>query len=294
VIHPPSPNAGTHFCEDPSKFFCLFLHVSGNMNSKELVQMEVTKTSGWFNRLATPVVDLLTFAAYALLLKFIVNRFATQSASNMLLVTAAYLLMCAGIFIGKRLEPNPESELLPEKEGDQKVNTGKKEGCMLTLVLSWPFAAFVIVMMLLTSGFFVEGSDFGAKLEEFAGSSVLGGIIFVIVFLVILLLFPLLLLSRRKPRWKYGTRAHTLLRMFSVAAVNSMVLVTIAYWEWEMGDTEPMEISLLGKILVFSLAYVFFLMFYAPPRLALLELEPNKWSFVGYAILLGYTVAKYM
>jgi len=70
--------------------------------------------------------------------------------------------------------------------------------------------------------------------------------------------------------------------------------VTTAFWEWQLAGTEPLDISLAAKILVFILAYAVFLMFYAPPRLALLSLEPSRWAYTGYAIFLGYTLWNYM
>lgn len=230
------------------------------------------------NKIATPVVDGLTLVAYYFLLPFLTARFHAQDISNLVLVIGGYLLLCAGILVCKLLEPVEEN----------------KPGCALVLWLAWPYAIFVIVMLFESSGALTTGSSASERLSELTSGGPLGTILLVLVFLIVLLLFPLLVLVKPRPRYNYGSPAHTWLRIFGVAAVNFMALVTVAYWEWQLADAEPMEMALGGKLLVFLLAYAVFLMFYAPPRLALINLEPGRWTFVGYAVMLGYTVWHFM
>ena len=156
------------------------------------------------------------------------------------------------------------------------------------MVLSWPYALFVVVMIFDSSGAFIEGSGWGNRLENLTKGNSLIFLLVIFLFLVILVLFPLILLMKSRPRIKYNSRSHTILRIGSVVTVDIMVLITAAYWEWQLADSEPMQISLAGKILVFILGYMVFLMFYAPPRLAIISLEPNRWSFAGYAVILGF------
>ena len=239
----------------------------------------------WSSRLATPLIDLLTIVLYSTLLPILVLIFSRRKIFGSLVVGGGYLLMCVGIFVGKRLQAWPQV--------GQNENSVEKRSGWVT-VLSWPYAIFVVVMIFETGGAFVKGSDLGDWLDKLAGGSTLTLLLAVIVFLVILVLFPLLLLMKARPRIRYDRISHTLFRMFSITSVDLMVLITAAYWEWQLADSQPMPIGLAGKILVFGLGYVVFLMFYAPPRLALISLEPSRWSFAGYAILLGYILWGFM
>jgi hypothetical protein len=233
----------------------------------------------WLNSAATPFIDLLTIVGCSALLPLLVTLFNKRGWSGFLVVIGGYFFMCAGIFIGKKLEPWPLA--------DQQTGTVKSEGgCVIAL--SWPYAIFVVVMGLDSGGAFKRNSEMWTQLDNLTGGSNLILIPVILVFLIILILFPLLLMMKPKFSIRHGRPAHTLLRLFSVTSIDLMALITAAYWQWQLSGSEPMQIGLAGKILVFLLGYVIFLMLYAPPRLALISLEPSRWSFTGYAILLGY------
>ena len=246
-------------------------------------------TGGWINKLATPFIDILTLASFYFVLPFLVERFHAQDGWNLLLITGGYLLLCVGIFICKRLESRPVPTVSGRESKDKKTASQSSQGC--SQALAWPYAIFVFVMLLDSSGVLLSGSSWGEKLQDL---DVTKSLLVVLVFLVFLLLFPLLLLRPSRPSIKFGSSSHVWLRIFGVMAVNFMVLITAAYWEWQLAEAEPMEISLVGKILVFIIAYIVFLMFYSPHRLALLDLEPAKWAFTGYAVMLGYTVGRFI
>lgn len=64
-------------------------------------------------------------------------------------------------------------------------------------------------------------------------------------------------------------------------AVEAMMIVTAAFREWQLKDAEPLSVAFAGKVLIFLVVYVVFLMFYAAPRLALLSLEDSRRSMAG-------------
>jgi len=239
----------------------------------------------WLNRLATPFIDLVAIISYSTLLPLLVSIFKQQQVSSVFIVTGGYFLMCLGIFIGKKLASWPQP--MQKREAG-----GKNNGCVL--VLAWPYAIFVIVMIFDASGAFIPGSDLGNRLDNLVRGSTFTLLLVLFLFLIILVLFPLLLLMKSRPKIKYNRLSHILLRLFSVSAIDMMALITAAYWEWQLADSEPMQISIAGKILVFILVYIVFLMFYAPPRLALISLEPGRWSFAGYAFFLAYILWGFM
>jgi hypothetical protein len=244
-------------------------------------EVSVKPDQGWIKwglRLSTPLIDLLSLAAYMALLPALVSLFSNQRVLGFWVVIGGYLLMCAGILVGRRLESPPGTV-------DAASGSTGKNGCVMAL--AWPYAAFVLVMAFDASGAFLKGSDWGGRLENLATGSPLFLILSVLVFLIILTLFPFLLIGKPRPVVKTHSACHTLLKLFAVTAVDIMALITAAYWEWQLADSEPMQIALAGKILVFILGYAVFLMFYAPPRLVLMSLEQDRWSFAGYGFLLA-------
>ena len=239
----------------------------------------------WINIAVTPFTDLLAIAGCSALLPLLVNLFEKRGWGGFLVVLGSYFIMCTGIFIGKYLESWP---LADDEIGKQK----KESGCVVAL--SWPYAVFVVVMALDSGGAFQRNSELWNQLDKLTGGSNLILIPVILVFLIILVLFPLLLIMKPKSGISHGRPSHTLLRLLSVTSIDLMALITAAYWEWQLIDSEPMQIGLAGKILVFLLGYILFLMLYAPPRLALISLEPSRWSFIGYAVLLGYILWGFM
>ena len=263
-------------------------------------------SESWLGKFATPIIDLLTIFTYSFLIHKLVNLFVRQDIWIIPIILVAYYLMCAAILVSKRLEQNPDlagpakknrQDWLTGSRAEKGKDNGSKKpdiqpGCIMAL--SWPFAIFVVVTIFRASGILESGNEMGARLERFITEEAIGTILALVVFFSTMLLFPLALIKKPRPRIKYGTGTHFVMRTLSVVAVNCMVLVTTAFWEWQLAGTEPLDISLAAKILVFVLAYAVFLMFYAPPRLALLSLEPSRWSYTGYIIFLGYTLWNYM
>ena len=259
------------------------------------------------NNVLTPGVDIAALVGCFLLTPVVAKWFATPCPRNAGIVAIAYLLLCLGISLCKRLEANPrelqaapqtaESER-PERRADAAETERRAKNALrpssIVLGLSWFFAAFVVVMMIMTSGILESGSETAEQLDKVATSTGLVSVPLVAGFLVVLLLFPLLLIAPSTPSVLFGSWSHGLVRSAGVAAADAMILVTSAFWTSEMADAEPMDVALRGKIFIFVFAYAFCLMFYAPPRLAILSLEPKRGSFAGYAALLGYTVWRFM
>jgi len=232
----------------------------------------------------SPLVDILTFLLYKFGLSGLISRFNQKDIWNIGIILFAYFLMCAGIWIGKSLEKRPIPDI---KESSQK---GNSHGWIAGL--SWFFAAFVIVMVIEAGGIFARDSSTEASLTAFFQKGIFGSIFGVILFLLILILFPLVLMKKSRPTIRFGSLKHTLLRTLSVFCINTMILVTAAFSDWYFAGSEPMEIAIGGKIFVFIFAYIFFLLFFAVPRLALIYLEPSRWGLTGYLLFLAYVVGK--
>lgn len=205
-------------------------------------------------------------------------QLADSRGLNTTIVLTAYTLMCIGLAVSKLLAPNPQAQA-QRKPGQPDAMLGT--GCLAVAAIL--FSCSIIVMLIETGGLL----DSGGLLEE---GGPLATLVAVGGFLGIVAAFPVVLLLPRLGRIAHGTAAHWLVRALAVALINTMVLVTAAFWEMYLAELEPMDIAIGGRILVFVVAYPIMLAFYAPPRLAILLLEPDRWSIAGYFALLAVYV----
>lgn len=242
-------------------------------------------------KFASAAIDLLAMTAYFFLVPALAERMSRPGPWNAAFILASYLLMCAGIFLARRLEMNPAAPEPPKaagklawtgpaQDGEAASSPRRTRLAVNPLVawVCWPFSIFVTVMTAMAGGFLERGAP---PVPAPAA---------IPVFLLTMLLFPLLVYVPARSRISFGTGSHLLLRSLSVLAVDVMMIVTAAFWEWQLKDAEPMQVALAGKILVFLPAYVVFLMLYAAPRLALLSFEESRWSIAGYLALLAVMV----
>jgi hypothetical protein len=230
--------------------------------------------------LTGPLADLLAWAGLYCAVPWLKRCFTGGSIENAYLVAGAYLLLCLGVALGRLLAP----AVIP-KDGTS--------GPGLSAWLSWPYAIFVIVMLLDAAGGFNTKPGQPSLLDRIASPDGWTVVLVSVLFLAITLAFPILAILPIKPRIPLTSPAHSLLKLVSNCAVNSMVLVTTAYWEWTLADAEPMGLSLGGRILVTLLIYPVFLLFYAPPRLTQLSLEPGRWALLPYLGLLFAVVWRF-
>lgn len=196
-------------------------------------------------------------------------------------VLLAYLAMCFGLVLLKLVRTRPQGVSATPGESSGMLN----QGCALSLAI--PFCIFVLVMLLDTSGI-IAGND--AWLEQFRTGKAMDAVLSalgILLFIVVLGLFPWALLSQPRPRVDLFSPAGMLFRALGLVGANSMILATSAYWHSQLADGEPMGLALGGRILVFCLVYPVFLMFYAPPRLALTSIDGDRWSLPTFFVALA-------
>lgn len=241
-------------------------------------------------QVAAVALDLLAIVCLIWLLPHLVARLGQSDWLNALIIAAGYLAMCAGLVLARIYTPKAQKVAVPEEEGDKPDGTdgGGALGCALATAI--PFSIFVAVMMLMASGA-LDGDaswldQFQARLEASAVLSILG----VVGFFVFMGLFPWALLYQPRRRAARLTWAGFVAQLLGLLGVNSMVLITAAFWQAGLADAEPMGLALGGRILVFLASYVVFLLFYAPPRLALLSITGGDWSLLSFLVMLGVII----
>ena len=81
---------------------------------------------GYISKFASPLIDILTLFFSIRLSKALVSRFEARDIWNVFLILGAYLLMCGGIWMGKRLKPNPA---VPGKTSDKDEGNTTENRC---------------------------------------------------------------------------------------------------------------------------------------------------------------------
>lgn len=209
------------------------------------------------------VADILALAVYWQARPWIHTQFEQRSSVNTLLILLLYLAFCSCILLIRKFNPRPTS---PGSRG--------------ALGMLGVFYGFMLTFMALdTGGFFEDPDRLMFDLDTLTGS--LGLTVGVILYIALVFLYPIILVADIRP----AAVRNPSMEFLSLAGVNLMIMVTAVHWEVYFADTEPYEsVSLGGKLLIFFLVFVFFLLFYAPPRLFLLL--GNRAPLAGASFLL--------
>jgi hypothetical protein len=231
-------------------------------------------------RLVAPVLDAMLVAGSIWLLPLLRMQFAKPSYGSAWLVLAAYLGLCAGMWLIKLIEAPPKPAL-EQSEPDSAV------GCLG--FLSFTFSIFVLTMLLFALGV-GEESAAGNVMELWVNQHPLAFSLLGVVALIALCLFPAAVISKVKPLIAAGSKRALIARTVGVLGANAMILVTSAWWQAYLGGSEPSGLSIGGRILFAACLYAVFLMFYAPPRLILYAIDGNKLSFATFLIVLAWIV----
>ena len=213
------------------------------------------------------LADLLGIVLYMLLLPHLVSAFRQPSVMNTLLVGAVYLLFCGAVYLLRRQPP--------------RTATSHQ---WLLAALATNFGFFVLYMMADGAGFF-DNLD---RLDGTPGTGmVLGITLGAGLLLVLVFLYPVLLSIDIRPAAEATVGRHFL----SLLGINLMILVTAAYWQVAFAGAEAYEgLALGGKLLIFLVVYLFFLLFFAAPRTLSLLKNPSWVALASFLLQTGYYV----
>lgn len=223
---------------------------------------------------APVIADVLAFGLYLILLPRIIAFFLTKSILNGILVGAVYLIFCASVVVVRKL-PNPE---------EQKA--GYRRGWMGFFGVN--FGIMVTYIMAETAGFFEMLDNISGTIENKTAVAVLGG---VLLWLLLAFLYMIVLIVNIKPTLAKGKFSNWVMELCALLGVNVMILVTVGFWSAYFSDTEPYEgLAIGGKILIFLLTYIFFMFFFAAPRMLFLLKKPGAAGIVTFILQTGYYV----
>jgi hypothetical protein len=270
----------------------------------DMAQVAGKPASTLLSSLLAPALDIIVLGSFIWLIPLLIIRLTDQHWLNAALIVAVYFAMCGGVLLLKLIKPSAAQRNAGARESDvSPANTrnGTEEapnpadwsprdtrGC--ATALSVFFSLFMVAIVVDTSGVFSGDAAWSTHLERFWQEQSwvalpLGlGILFVVCAL------PAAMLANPRPRISATSLAGVIAKTAGVLSINAMVLVTAAYWEAQAAGSEPLELALGGRILVFLIVYVVMVLFYAPPRLVLLSIDPAPWSLPTFLLMLGIIV----
>lgn len=230
-------------------------------------------TPGLLVRRISPVVaDGGAIAGYFLAVDILARRFERTDAANAVILGGSYLLLCASVYVIRRLGARQASP--------------SQDWTYFLVVLATAFGVYVVAMAAETSGLIdaLEGMD--SSLESGRDNLLLTVGVFGSFGLV--MLYPLMLIVPARPMLRPGTIGHSLTETAALGGANIMVIVSVAHWEALFADVEPYEsINVATKVLIFLPTYAFFLLFYGSPRLLFLLRDRSRLAVATFVVESG-------
>ncbi len=223
--------------------------------------------------------DLGSLFLYAWVLPRLTQRLQEKTIWNWVLFVGVYGIFCFSVYLIRSMDGGSRSD-------DQTLRA-------VFAFLAVGFCVFFSVMMADSAGILERVDALGPTLDT-VGKNV-GVMIAVLLWLVFVFLYPALVFMEIEPSFvRTGLQAH-ILRFVSLFGVNLMIVFSVAHWEVFFADAEPAEgLALGGKILLFTVVFAFFLLFYASPRLLYLTRNPSLVSALSFLLHTGYYVWRLM
>ena len=82
-----------------------------------------------------------------------------------------------------------------------------------------------------------------------------------------------------------------MIEFFALLGVNAMILTTVGFWHAYFSDIEPYEGLAMGaKVLIFLLTYIFFMLFFAAPRMLFLLKRPSAVGIATFIVQTGFYI----
>jgi len=150
------------------------------------------------------------------------------------------------------------------------------------------FGIFITYIIAETAGFFTRLDSLPGTIEGTAALLVLAGFVF---WLLLAFLNMVVVLVKIKPYISLSNSGILLIEFLGILSVNLMILTVTAFWNAYFIGIEPYEdLAIGGKILIFLFTYIFFLLFFAPPRMLFLLRKSNNLTWLTFLLQTGYFV----
>jgi len=232
------------------------------------------KSESLLFRLIPAVADGAALLLYILLIPRMTGYFQNKSLVHAGLIGGIYILFCYSVLLIRK-QPGP-----PGGKSDPGRGTLGFFGLM--------FGISVTFMMAESGGLFERLQDMTGVTDTRTSLLVLGG---VLLWLILAFLYMLALILNVPPAMERPPGKSAAAEAVGLLGVNAMILITMGFWHSYFSGVEPYEgLAWGGKILIFLLAYVFFMLFFAPPRMLFLRRRPGGIAVVTFIFQTAYFV----
>lgn len=219
---------------------------------------------------AIPIVaDGLALLLLLFWLRPLAARLQEQSGLNVVWLGSAYILLCLGIYVIRKLEPVPAAPLTqppPQIRGA----LGLLFGLAMMTAVAWQLGFFDVALVIDPMAL---GEGEAASFFVFAPSAWLG----LSLFYVIILAFNV------TPTVGRGRSNYPWLALAGLLGVNAMLLLAAAQLQ-----AVASHITGNGRLFWFAAAFLTLLILFGPPRLLYLARQPRLSAAVTFLILLAY------
>jgi len=220
------------------------------------------------------VADLMMFLAYMVFLPQLSAYFSQKSYFHGSVVILVYLIFCASVVLIRKL-PGTDSKKL-EYSRDWLA------------FFAVNFGIFITFLIAETAGFFNRLDSIQGTIEGTAALLVLACIV---LWLLLAFLYLIVVLVKIKPYISLSNSGILLVEFLAILGVNLMILTVTAFWNAYFNGIEPYEgLAIGGKILIFLVTYIFFLLFFAPPRMLFLLKKSNNFAWLSFFAQTSYFV----
>lgn len=210
---------------------------------------------------APVVIDLVTFLLLLGLMPSAISRFSQASGTNAAVLTAAFILMCAGVYIVRKLMPRPGGGRLtvPTLFLDKRLHIASAIAFALLFVtmLAYQFGYFSAIFAADT---LTLGEGEASALFVFAPGAWLALAFLYVIFLV-LGVTPSIAVTDGRYSW---------LALLALIFINMMLAVMAVQWAaWVALQ------NFTGDILTGVVAFTLLALLFGPPRWLYLAKQPD-------------------
>ena len=218
--------------------------------------------------------DIMMFLAYVFFLPYLSAFFNQKSYSHGGVLILIYLIFCASVVLIRKL---PGAD--PEKSEYHR-------GWLAFFAIT--FGIFITYAIAETAGFFTKLDSISGTIEGKTALLVLAGFI---LWLVLAFLYMTMVLVKIKPYRSLSDSGTLLVEFLGILGVNLMILTLTAFWNSYFSGIEPYEdLAIGGKILIFLFTYIFFLLFFAPPRMLFILKKRKRFIWLTFFLQTAYFV----
>ncbi|MBN1879752.1 hypothetical protein JW823_06545 [bacterium] len=232
-------------------------------------------------RFLVPVgIDLGCLVLYVLVLPWLTQYMQKKSPGILLFICGFYGVFCVSVFVLRSLATIK--------------STANESVDGLTMFSAVMFSVMMVYIVIDTSGMIRYLTDSPMSRISSDHQGLIGFMRFtgpIILCFIILAAYPAALLIKPRLTVFSGNTNRFILETMALLGINLMIIVTMAHWSASyQSEVRYTDLRVTGKIFIFLVVYVFFLIFYGAPRWLFFRSNPSISSAISFVFQTGFYV----